>query len=322
MTNRNIVIICGTVLLIAVVVVVALRNRQQPAPTPNVPVAVSPAEVRVKAVERKSTTVARPNVATASRAVAIVCGADEATADRYEARNDALMSIARRRDLPDGDVAALMDYLASTNDVLRVERLAALKNDVMNLLRSQEPPPANLADTLIAMFEGGDHPPAVLDYCIQHLGAMQGEIADDATRRRIREVLAGAARRVGQSYAGTALYSLADDRCASFAQNAELKRLTLALCRPEANSAARIAAIQLAGERGYAEALPLLRGTLSGERRDAVLDIVAIGSVGLLGDMGDIALISRYSSDSRRATAAEAAVKRITERDSAKRIQR
>ena len=322
MNRMKIAAVCGTALLIVVAVVVALRERRQPLPPPDVPVAVSPAEVRVKAVERKSATVARPNAATASRAVAIVCGADEATADRYEARNDALRSVARRRDLPEGDVVALMDYLASTNDVLRVERVAALKNDVMNLLRSQEPPPANLADTLIALFEGGEHPPAVLDYCVQHLGAMQGEITDDATRRRIREVLVGAARRAGQSYAGTALYSLADDRRATPAQESELKRLTLALCRPEANSAARIAAIQLAGERGYAEALPILRRTLSGERRDAVLDIVAIGSVGILGDIGDIALLSRFSSDSRRATAADVAVKRITERNSIQKGQR
>ena len=336
--RRMIVIFSGSALLLAAVVavVVASRNRQQPAPPPDVPVAASPAEVRVKAVERKSTTVARLNAATASRAVAIVCGADEATADRYEARNAVLRSIARRHDLPEGDVAALMDYLASTNDLLRAERVAALKNDVMNLLRSQEPPVEGLAETLIVMFEGRgichnsstpnspthSHPPAVLDYCVQHLGAMQNEIANDATRRRIREVLVGAARRAGQSYAGTALYSLADDRRATFAQNAELKRLTLALCRPEANSAARIAAIQLAGERGYAEALPLLRETLSGERRDAVLDIVAIGSVGLLGDIGDIALLSRFSSDSRRATAADVAVKRITERNSIQKVQR
>ena len=324
MTNRMIVIVCGTALLTvaAVGVVAVLRNRRQPASPPDVPVAVSPAEVRVKAVERKSATVARPNVATTSSAVAIVCGGDEATAGRYDARNDALRSIARERNLASNDVAALMDYLASTNDVLRVERVAALKNDVMNLLRSQEPPPANLADTLIALFEGGEHPPAVLDYCVQHLGAMQGEITDDATRRRIREVLVGAARRAGQSYAGTALYSLADDRRATPAQESELKRLTLALCRPEANSAARIAAIQLAGERGYAEALPILRRTLSGERRDAVLDIVAIGSVGILGDIGDIALLSRFSSDSRRATAADVAVKRITERNSIQKVQR
>ena len=72
MTKWKIVAICGTVLLIAAAVVVALRERLQPVPLPEVPVAQTPAEVRVKAVERKSATVARPNAATASRAVAIV----------------------------------------------------------------------------------------------------------------------------------------------------------------------------------------------------------------------------------------------------------
>ena len=89
----------------------------------------------------------------------------------------------------------------------------------------------------------------------------------------------------------------------------ELKRLTLALCKPEANHAARIAAIQLAGERGYAEALPVLRETLLGARRDAVLDIVCIGSVGLLGNADDIPILSRLSSDSRRAAAVDAAIR-------------
>ena len=54
MKIRMIVTVCGAVLLIAaaVGVVVASRNRHQPAPPPDVPVAASPAEVRVKAVER------------------------------------------------------------------------------------------------------------------------------------------------------------------------------------------------------------------------------------------------------------------------------
>ena len=45
------VIVCGTVLLIAAAVVVALRERQS-VPLPEAPVAQTPAEVRVKAVER------------------------------------------------------------------------------------------------------------------------------------------------------------------------------------------------------------------------------------------------------------------------------
>ena len=66
----------------------ALYERQQ-APLPDVPVAQTPAEVRVKAVEVKVETAAEGEAATASAAVAIVCGEDATTADRYEARNDA-----------------------------------------------------------------------------------------------------------------------------------------------------------------------------------------------------------------------------------------
>ena len=101
MNRPKIVTVCGAVLLIAaaVAVVVALRNRQQPAPPPDAPVAALPAEVRVKAVERKPEPLDH-EVVEASSAVAIVRGADPTTADRYEARNDALRSIARRRDLP------------------------------------------------------------------------------------------------------------------------------------------------------------------------------------------------------------------------------
>ena len=209
MNRRIIAIVCGTALLLVAAVVVALHERQS-VPLPEVPVASSSAEMRVKAVERNSVAA---NVATAapdaSRAVAIICGKDPATSNRYEERNNALRSIARRRDLPKEDVASLMVYLQSTEDAMRPERIAALKNDVMNLLRNQEPPPKGLTEALIAMFRSGKHPPAVLDYCIQHLGAMQCEITDDALRRRIREIFFFAARQTRQPYAGTALYSLA-----------------------------------------------------------------------------------------------------------------
>ena len=315
MSRRMLVIVCGTVLLIAAAVVVALRERQT-VPLPEVPVAQTPAEVRVKAVERNSVATTTTAAFDASRAVAIVCGADKATADRYEARNDALRSIARRRDLLEDDVAALMAYLRRADSAMRPERVAALKNDVMNLLRNQEPPPKGLTEALIAMFRIGKHPPAVLDYCIQHLGAMQGEITDDSLRRRIREIFVFAARQTRQPYAGTALYSLAENKHASQSQKNELKRLTVALCKQGTHPVARISAIQLAGERGYKEILPILRETLSSSRRDAVLDIVSIGSLGLLGNESDLELLSKFSSDTRRAVAVKAAIKRIKERAS------
>jgi len=151
MSRMKIVTVCGTVLLNAAAGVVALRERWQPLPRPEVPMAQTPADVRVKAVERKAELVERGEIATASDAVAIVCGMDEATANRYEARNDALRSIARRRDLAKDDIDALLAYLRKADDTMRIERVAALKNDVMNLLRNQDPPVDGLSETLIAM---------------------------------------------------------------------------------------------------------------------------------------------------------------------------
>ena len=345
--------------LMAAAAVVAIRKNGVVATKPVVEKRTPIDKVRVKTAEPKSG-LEYPNGATATTAaVGIVCGSDKATADRYEARNDALRSIARRRDLAKGDVDALLAYLRKADNAMRVERVAALKNDVMNLLRNQESPVEGLAETLIAMIEGrpvagfgrsgragvpppaadgdgtpslparsrdtdGDgtpslpgntiHPSAVIDYCIQHLGAMVNEL-NDASRVGVRGVLVRAARQVKQPYAGTALYSLAEDKRANAAQEGELKRLTLALCKPGVNNVARIAAIQLAGQRGYADALPVLRETLSGEKRDAVLDTVCIGSIGLLGNADDIALIERFRGDARRSAAVDAAIKRIKERE-------
>ena len=62
MRFRITVIVCGTALLIAVAGVVAMRERWQTVPSPEVPVAVSPAEVCVKAVERELETIDSRNV--------------------------------------------------------------------------------------------------------------------------------------------------------------------------------------------------------------------------------------------------------------------
>ena len=131
----------GVVLLVCAVAVLAVRSGRRETPLPPMLEATdTPNAVQVKSVARKDVLCKPAIAASTSRAVTVVCGVDAATASRYEARNDALRSIMRSRSLTKDDATALMDYLASTNDLLRMERVAALKNDVMNLLRSQETP--------------------------------------------------------------------------------------------------------------------------------------------------------------------------------------
>ncbi len=115
-------------MLCVVAVVVAIHGRRAstspPAAEPAAPVTID-----VRSVGPGPSSSTEPDPAAISASIATVCGADPSTADRYEARNDALRSISRDRNLPADDVGALVSWLASTNDVLHTERLAALKND-------------------------------------------------------------------------------------------------------------------------------------------------------------------------------------------------
>ena len=153
-----VIVIAAVGVIVAMMVLKFVSSRMGSAAKPQqlpVPEAsFSPFEVRVRTVKRNTMPLEQGTVVATSDAVASVCGADEATADLYEARNDALRSIMRSRRLTKEDTAALLDYLASTNDAMRVERVAPLKNDVMNLLRRQGTPVAGLAETAMRRIKG------------------------------------------------------------------------------------------------------------------------------------------------------------------------
>ncbi len=248
--------------------------------------------------------------------IATICGSDPATAGHYEARDGALRSIARNRNLSKADISSLLDYIASTGDVLRAERIAALKNDVLNLLRRQEKPVPGLAELLIETSRSGEHPAEVVDYCIQHLGDLQNEAADDRQRAAIHAALVEAARKREIDYSGTALYAIMRPERLAPSQEAELKRLTLDLCKPDANQNARVAAIQVAGQKQYREVLPMLRDALANRQSDAIVEIVSIGTLGLLGDEADVPLLESVLQRNKRryAVAVKAAIKRIRDR--------
>ena len=97
-------------LLVVAVAAVCLLCRK----TPQVPTAI---RRDIRSIQTK--VVATPSVSRASQprtavapegvsaAVAVICGHEAATADRYEARNAALHSLARCRDLNADDVQTL-----------------------------------------------------------------------------------------------------------------------------------------------------------------------------------------------------------------------
>ena len=304
----------GIAVPVLLAVVWLLRSEDRSIPTPVH--AVEPVRVVPSARSGRQKPV-RTCPVDVSSAVQCVCGFDLKTARRFTARNSALRSIADRRDLPPEDVDALLGYIVSTEDTMRADRTAALKNDVLNLLRNQNPVPDLLPAVLADMIVCDDYDVTIVDYCIQHLGAMWRDIVVDDMRRKVRETFKAAALRRNLPYAGTALYSLADEPGASADSQEELRRLAVGTaCDASANQLARMTAFQLAARRGYVEVLPSARAILAEAHPDAVLATVAIGTIGCIGDAGDISLLERVrvNGGRRLLPALDAALARLDDK--------
>lgn len=316
MKKRVLVLIA---VLVSAVASVCLLCRKTPQVSATVRRDVRPIqakEVVVPSASRASQSCATAGLEDVSEAVSIICGHKAATADRYEARNAAIRSLSRRRDLGVNDVRVLMEYLRTTDGALRIEREAALKSDVLNLLRNQAMLPEGFVGLLMEMFVCNGQPSIVRDYALQHLGALPKGDLDARRRQDVRDLFVAAAKDIREPLAGTALYSLSDDGQMSAAQEAELRQLTVAACGAAANPLARMSALQLAGERGYREVVPVVRNLLDGARRDAVTDTVAVGTLGLLGGRDDLSRLERLKTrgGQRLRPAVERAIQRIEER--------
>ena len=268
--------------------------------------------LRPKEVPVVSTRVEEP-VVEVSHLVKVAIGADEATARRYVARSEAVWKLGK--DLPDEAVEALLEYLRSTEDVLREERVDALKNDIMNVLRAQKRVSPQLSETLIAMFDSQAYGVAMLDYCIQHLGAVQEASADEEERSRIYACLQRATRVPGASYAGTALIALLhtpheDDDMRHFVN----ERVAALLYAEDSHEAAKVTATQIAAERGYAELLPVIRRMATDESLPLTQRVVSIGALGRFGCPEDIELLEKRvvpDANPRLLPAVEAALKQL-----------
>ena len=234
----------------------------------------------------------------------------------YKIRIDLIHSLGR--DLPAAQTDALVAYLSAPDPSLRPDREAALKNDVWNLLREQTVLPTNLVPTTIAVFRAHEQTPAILDYCIQHLGAVSERVEDPAALRDLRECLEEASRETARPYAGTALIALTHVPAPGNADRTFLLARTLALASdPAAHPAARATALQIGAEQGFSGVLPHVRAILADPAHPATLHISALAALGALGDAADLARLDAFAAahpHSRFRPALAAARKKLSEK--------
>ena len=213
----------------------------------------------------------------------------------YKTRIDFVHSLGR--DLSAAQADGLLAYLSAPDPSLRPDREAALKNDVWNLLRGQTVLPTNLVPATIAVFRAREQSPAILDYCIQHLGAVSERVEDPAALRDLRECLEEASRETARPYAGTALVALTHVPAPGSPDRTFLLARTLALASdPAAHPAARATALQIGAEQGFSGVLPHVRAILAEPAHPATLHISALAALGALGDATDLAHLDDFAS--------------------------
>lgn len=266
---------------------------QGAARVPPAPVEAAVTNITVKSIDgaRREAEPYAEIAGDSTAAVRCIVGLDSATTTRYITRSRAIESLGK--ELPDSEIKALLAYLDSTDNNLRQERVAALKNDVMNLLRAQKSIPPDLAPALIKIFNAKRQDSVILDYCVQHLGALQEQLDDAAQLGAIYSCIRKASLDENASYSGTALVAMSHRKNPSDENNAFLTERAAAIATsPKSHEAARITAIMVASENGCEEILPAVREIVASAADSISLKIVAINALGRLGNDSDKQLLA------------------------------
>lgn len=189
---------------------------------------------------------------------------------------------------------------------------AALKNDLLNMLRAQSRAPQGLTETLLTIYRDSRHTALMRDYAIQHLGAWQLQSPPSSS---IRQTLWQACDQTGNSIAGTALLALY--RLRNHLSSAERQRLgqqALAIAGKGASPLSRLTALRICGELELREAGEISRSVLRA-RSDISLKLSAIATLGDVGVESDLALLESFLAHPRLARAAELAIGRLLKKN-------
>lgn len=188
---------------------------------------------------------------------------------------------------------------------------AALKNDLINMLRAQSTPPKGLGHTLLSIYRDGQHSPLMRDYAIQHLGAWY-PLAQH--KHIIRQTLWQACDQTGNSIAGTALLALHRLASKSYPVDREkLAQAALKVARSQGSPLSRLTALRICGELQIREAGEVSRKLLHGSG-DLSLKLAAIATLGEVGSEGDASLLEGYLTHPRLSFAAEKALAHLNKR--------
>ncbi|NJK91130.1 MAG: hypothetical protein HC904_04420 [Blastochloris sp.] len=214
----------------------------------------------------------------------------------YDARLRAIHALGTQ--ISPAERTLLLDYLRESfpQDGLNPEQRNGLKNDILNVLRAQEPAVQELTRTLVDLYQDSNQTLIMRDYALQHLSEYRDKAATLNQAAEIDRALWRASRETTQTYAGTALLALARQAEQSEIRNqsalggseiSQVGRAALELASDEsAPLASRITALSVAGRMGEKDVLPLAL-TYARDSQQMALQRSALATLALLEGQGN-----------------------------------
>jgi len=224
MTSRRLSFFTLSVLVVATGLL-WLGRGPQPAPTPPAAVAVPLPTMEVQSVDGRIFQVAMPKYVLPVSGAVVTSSHPLPTLKPFNTANPKLQRVADVNvPLPERYVAVnallaaplsafalkeAVSYLRSPvpNDLSAAERERALRNELLNQLRSHSAHEAFLVSTLVSQAADQSQDTGLRDYALQHLAAW-GPQLKDAEREQAVSALKTALQEKTHTYAGTALVGL------------------------------------------------------------------------------------------------------------------
>ncbi len=233
--------------------------------------------------------------------------------ESYAVRHRAAQQLGES--LGENEIHSLVLFLqrSSSQDVLKLEELNALKNTVVNMLKRQLGFEDELAEHLMQMHVDAGNDKVWEDYCIQHLGGLFRKIYPDL-RSQVAELFFKATDVKGGSLCGTALIALKTNAEFSEIDGQQVNAIALQVATStDWNAPARITAIQICSQFEDKAILSTARQIMGDDSQDTMLRMSAIAAVGSLGNSTDSGQIARLctNKDFRIKQTAVSAVERI-----------
>ena len=241
------------------------------------------------------------------------------TGAAYPTRLNAIRSLSGH--LTDEDWAVLQPFLLKPDGLDKGQLGQVVKNELLDALCAQNPPPAGLGDVLTRMYRDQQQNKVIRDYAVQHLPPYYEQLTlqpgNAETEQAVQNVLWEAVNETSDSIGGTALLAL--QRLSQQNPGVDQGKIaTTALQMARDNNAselAHITAFQVCAQLGTADALPVvLQAAQNGETIPVRMS--AIGALGLLGGTREIPFLNSVlaGTEDRLKPAAQRALEQITTR--------